>query len=180
MPYDLLDVLKRYKPFDDNEALMLAKFIDFLSSGENHFDRSRLDGHVTGSAWALDKSKEYALLTHHLKLDKWLQLGGHCDGNKDVLSVALTEVREESGLKSIRAVTNAVFDIDVHRIPASKNVPAHFHYDVRFLLEADKKETIKKQDLESKDVRWVKLQDIETLAPYESVMRMVRKTLTIL
>ena len=91
------------------------------------------DGHITGSAWVVDPAGSRLLLTHHRKLGKWLQLGGHSDGEPDTLAVALREAREESGLR-VRPISNAVLDIDIHTIPALKGEPAHLHYDVRFAL----------------------------------------------
>ena len=76
------------------------------------------------------------LLAHHRKLGRWLQPGGHSDGDPDTLAVALREAREESGL-DVRALDDAIFDIDVHRIPARGREPAHLHFDVRFLVQAE-------------------------------------------
>ena len=75
------------------------------------------------------------LLAHHRELERWLQPSGHSDGDPDTLAVAMREAREESGL-DVRALDNAIFDIDVHRIPARGREPAHFHFDVRFLVQA--------------------------------------------
>jgi ADP-ribose pyrophosphatase YjhB (NUDIX family) len=116
------------------------------------------------------------LLTHHFKLDRWLQLGGHADGDPDILRVALSEAREESGLESIRPLSDAVFDVDVHPIPARGNEPRHLHYDVRFLLEADADAPLIISS-ESKDLAWVSLAEINQIAVERSIARMVAKSL---
>jgi 8-oxo-dGTP pyrophosphatase MutT (NUDIX family) len=115
------------------------------------------------------------LLTHHRKLNLWIQLGGHADGEADLLAAALREVNEESGLKRVRAVLAEIFDVDRHRIPARKTEPEHWHFDVRFLIEADATEPVVVSD-ESHDVAWVPLADVTRLNAEESVARMVRKT----
>ena len=93
-------------------------------------------GHITGSAWVVDIAGNRVLLADHAKLGRWLQPGGHSDGDPDTLAVALREAREESGL-DVRALDDAIFDIDVHRIPARGDEPAHLHFDVRFLVQAE-------------------------------------------
>jgi 8-oxo-dGTP pyrophosphatase MutT (NUDIX family) len=112
---------------------------------------------------------------HHKKLDRWMQLGGHADGDFDLLAVALREAKEESGLFTIEAVTGEVFDVDVHEIPAWKDVPAHFHFDVRFLLCGDDGEAPVHNE-ESNGVAWILLKDIASYTQEESVLRMARLT----
>ena len=117
------------------------------------------------------------VLTHHRKLERWLQLGGHADGETDLRGVALREAREESGLTRLRALGEEVFDVDVHRIPARGAVPEHWHLDLRFLIEADPAEPLVVSD-ESHDVAWVPLDEVMWRNPSESMARMVRKTLS--
>ena len=116
---------------------MLENLRRFVEDNDDCFERSHRSGHITGSAWIVDLKREKVLLTHHHRLDKWMQLGGHADGDPDVLRVALREAREESGVEEIRALSESIFDVDVHEIPPRGDEPAHLHYDVRFLFEAD-------------------------------------------
>lgn len=163
---------------DANEAAMTDQIIRFVEAHEDCFLRSCLEGHLTGSAWILDPTRTRTLLTHHRKLDKWLQLGGHADGQTDLLEVALREAREESGLTRLRALSPAPFDVDCHRIPARGEVPAHWHLDLRFLVEADPGEALVISH-ESKDLAWVDVARVTSLNPEESMARMVRKTLAL-
>jgi 8-oxo-dGTP pyrophosphatase MutT (NUDIX family) len=173
---DLLGKLRAHRAADDHEAAMLSRILGFVESREACFERSLVEGHVTGSAWVVDRERRHALLTHHAKLDKWLQMGGHCDGDSDVLRVALREVEEESGLVEVTPLLDgAVFDVDAHEIPARGAEPAHVHYDIRFLLEAGRAAPLKMSD-ESHDLRWVAFEEIPKLNTDESVLRMLRKT----
>ncbi len=166
-----------YQPFNDYEARSLERLRRFVGEHEDCFERTLPDGHVTGSAWVVDLEREHVLLTHHVNLDKWLQLGGHADGEPDVLKVALREAREESGLQQIRPLSNEIFDVDVHEIPARGAQAAHYHYDIRFLFEADRRQTLQ-ITAESKALAWVKITEVCKLTGEESVLRMVAKTPT--
>jgi len=150
----------------------------FVAAHEDCFRRELGIGHVTGSAWVLSPDRRRVLLTHHRKLDLWLQLGGHADGEWDVRLVALREAREESGLVRVRLLADAIFDVDVHSIPARAREPAHFHYDVRFVCEADDMEPLVVSD-ESHDLAWVELDRVAVLSADRSVLRMVRKSLAL-
>lgn len=182
MADDLTSVLELLRahvmcPLDAHEAAMTAEVIRFA---ENHADclhRSCVPGHLTGSAWIVSPDRKRTLLTHHHKLDKWLQLGGHADGDGDLLAVALREAREESGLTRLRVVDGKVFDVDRHWIPARKTEPGHYHHDLRFMIEADPTESLVISN-ESKDLAWVDIAQVTTLNSEESMARMVRKTLT--
>lgn len=171
----LLDKLDSYKGIDRNEEGMRKELILFVQGNENCFERSLLIGHVNGSAWIVDSSFQYVLLTHHTKLNKWLQLGGHSDGDANTFAVAYREAREESGLTSIKPISENIFDIDIHSIPARNDEPEHLHYDIRFAFTADKNEPLS-ISTESKDLQWVNLGNVHTLHNNDSVMRMVWKT----
>lgn len=171
---DLLDQLDAHTPGDAHEAEMRDRLRAFVAAHEDCFERHLQCGHVTGSAFVVDLGRTHTLLHHHGKLDKWLQLGGHADGEADVLSVALREAREESGLEEIRPLAGEIFDIDIHAIPARGAEPLHFHYDVRYLLEADRSRPLAITP-ESKALEWVPLDEVERLTQEESMLRMVRK-----
>ncbi len=168
-------LLEAYVPSGTTDAEARDRILRFVGAHDDCFERTLLEGHITGSAWIVNPSRTRCLLTHHRKLERWLQLGGHADGQTDALEFAMREAREESGLTSLHAVTSAIFDCDVHAIPARKTEPEHFHYDVRFLFEADDTEPLVLSE-ESKELAWVALEDVASLESDESVMRMVAKT----
>lgn len=155
---------------------MTARLHGFVEAHHDCFERRLRIGHVTGSAFVVDRERRHTLLTHHGKLDKWLQLGGHADGDSNILRVALREAAEESGLGlgGVRPIQESIFDIDIHRIPARGAEPEHDHYDVRYLLEADREVPLRITS-ESKALEWVPLDRVEQLTREESMLRMVRK-----
>jgi len=170
----LLALLERYRKQNPEENEVIDRFIHFISAHPDCFELSLQEGHITGSAWVVDRSGARVLLTHHRRLNKWVQLGGHTDGDSDVGAAALREAKEESGIEGIEPLSNSIFDIDLHSIPARGDEPAHYHYDVRFAFTVTDSEDYTVSD-ESHDLAWV---EIETIAEYtseESMLRMGRK-----
>src|SRR5882724_8687217 len=112
----VLKLLRAHAPraSDAHEAAMTAEIIRFTQAHADCLLRSCAPGHLTGSAWIVSPDRTRTLLTHHHKLDKWLQLGGHADGDGDLLAVALREAREEGGLTRLRPVSTEIFDFDRH------------------------------------------------------------------
>ena len=128
--------LNRYSEQHPGEHALAAEFIDLLEDPLNPFERARLHGHFTGSSWLVSRDGERTLLTHHRKLQRWLQLGGHADGDRDLGRVALREAQEESGLDGLVLDAAEIFDLDRHWIPERGAVPGHWHYDVRYVVRA--------------------------------------------
>lgn len=172
----LLALIDRYAQRFPAEAATVDRFRAFVAAEPDCFERSLLKGHLTGSAWILDRSGERTLLTHHRKLDAWLQLGGHADGLTDIAQVALNEAREESGIEQFEWVSEEIFDLDIHPIPARREVPEHFHYDVRFLLRVVESEAFSVSD-ESHDLAWVSAEDLPQYTTEPSMLRMRQRWL---
>jgi 8-oxo-dGTP pyrophosphatase MutT (NUDIX family) len=176
---ELRDAVRAYAPFDERERSMRDRLAAFLEThGLTAFERTLEPGHVTASAWIVDPERTHAVLLHHRKLDRWLQLGGHVDGDSDVRRSALREAREESGLRTLRMISDDIYDIDVHRIPARANEPEHDHFDLRFALEADPREPLRGNE-ESHAIRWIALHDLEGYTIDDSVRRLAAKTATL-
>jgi 8-oxo-dGTP pyrophosphatase MutT (NUDIX family) len=144
----MLADLGKYSSRFPEEAGSAAQFSDFLQSHPSVFERRHMQGHFTGSAWLVSADGVWVLLMHHRKLDRWLQPGGHADGDTDLARVALREAQEETGVIDLR-VEGGIFDIDRHRIPARANEPEHWHYDVRYVVRAgtDGRFTINEESL---------------------------------
>lgn len=167
-----VDQLRAYKPINEIEKSYLPRFLSILEHA-HCFERKLLEGHLTGSAFIVDQSKQHVLLMHHAKLNKWLQPGGHCDGNKNILEVAKKEVLEETGIK-IKLDAAPIFDIDIHFIPERKGVQGHFHYDIRFLFIIQDN-TAFLQNNESLELKWIPISEILNYTEEESILRMIGK-----
>jgi 8-oxo-dGTP pyrophosphatase MutT (NUDIX family) len=169
----LLQLLADYARRFPSESAVVERFREFVQAEPRCFDRNLFAGHVTGSAWVVNHARDAVLLTHHRKLGRWLQLGGHSDGNPDPLAVAMTEATEESGL-AVAPLSTSVFDLDVHEIPARGADPAHFHFDVRFALGVAGSEAFR-VSAESLDLAWVPIARLADYTDEESMLRMARK-----
>ncbi len=160
-----------YTPTTDQDHELWQRLAAFVSDEPRAFERDpAIGGHVTASAFVLSPDQSSVLLTHHRKLDMWIQLGGHCDGIADAGFVALKEAYEESGLSRINRLQSTVLDVDIHRIPAHKSDPAHLHYDVRFLFQAEAGDVAVSD--ESHDLAWVPLHEVEAKTQEVSLLRM--------
>ena len=153
-----------------------SQFREFAIAHADCCERTCVPGHFTGSAWVVSADGERALLMHHRKLDIWVQPGGHADGDGDLAAVALREAEEETGLGGLR-LEGGIFDLDRHLIPPRGADPAHFHYDVRFVVRAGSDEAFVVNE-ESHALAWLRVRDIAA-DPHadESVRRMARKWL---
>ncbi len=174
---ELLGLLARHRTRFMEEAAYIERTRAFVQAHPDCFHCDLWPGHVTGSAWVVSPDRRRVLLLHHAKHDQWFQPGGHADGDADILRVALREVSEETGLAPahIRLVDAAVFDLDIHAIPASRRGPAHEHFDIRFLVEMDDDLPIPGSD-ESHEVRWAPLHQVSRFNNNRSTYRMVEKT----
>ena len=172
---ELVRQLNLYETHYKEEAEYIPGFLDLLSE-PSCFLRSNLDRHITASAWIVNNDFTKTLLIHHAKLEKWLQPGGHTDGDEDVLRVALKEAGEETGIANFSRVYPSIFDLDIHLIPERKGTKAHYHYDIRFLFQAEESLSFAANH-ESTDISWIALENIKNVVgESRSIIRMVEKT----
>jgi 8-oxo-dGTP pyrophosphatase MutT (NUDIX family) len=129
------------------------QMLELLDTRSDCFRRDAFPAHFTGSALVVSADGSKVLLNHHRKLDRWLQFGGHCDGEENVLSVARREALEESGIDGLIVASVRPFDLDIHEIPLHGHEPVHFHYDVRYVLIAPEAADTR-TSAESKELRW--------------------------
>jgi len=171
----LIQLIQNYSDRYPSEKVAIT-MLSFIENHTNHFSRTNHHGHFTGSAWIINPDKSKILMTHHKKIGKWLQLGGHADGESDLLKVSQREAIEESGINNFVTISNEIFDMDIHEIPPIGSDPKHLHYDIRFLLQADPDKESLIISNESHDVAWIPLDQIAHYNSEQSIMRMVNKT----
>jgi 8-oxo-dGTP pyrophosphatase MutT (NUDIX family) len=177
--------LNAHQAFDAIEAVHIAKTLTFLAETKSRFwQRATLQGHVTGSAFVVDQHHSHALLLHHAKLNRWVQPGGHLDETDDSPAAgALREAIEETGIATLTLASEALFDVDVHAIPArnkdgmnpNANEPAHFHYDARYLVISPQSAVAISE--ESLGFRWVALRELAEGNHESGMVRMAKKVL---
>ncbi len=172
---ELISQISNVNPFNSTEREHQKFMLDFLESNDVLFSRANLFGHFTASAWITNKSQDQVLMIHHKKLNRWLQPGGHIeDSDQRFYDAALREALEETGIKNIEPASNQIFDLDVHKIPERKEIPAHYHLDVRFHFYGDPLEVLQPNE-EVSNIQWVPIESLIAEKPESSIFRMIEK-----
>ena len=159
---NLKEQIKSYVPFDETEEKLKEYFLKWMDTFKDVLTRENEYGHFASSAFVVNKDRTKMLVVYHNIYDAWIFPGGHADGEENLLSVAIREVEEETGLKT-KVLDNSIFAISaspiVGHVKRGKYVPAHTHLDVVYLLEADDKEPLTFRDDESKGVKWITFEE---------------------
>lgn len=155
---EFIDSLARFARTCPEHRLLVDDYVRFAALGPAVFTRAHLAGHFTGSAFLVSADGRRALLLHHAKLQRWLQPGGHADGEADLAQVALREAEEETGLAGL-VVEADIFDLDRHTIPARGAEPEHQHWDVRYVVRCSGDET-PRINSESHAFAWRAIEDL--------------------
>ena len=141
------DDIARYAPFNEQEERDKAVILDFMDRHGDAFLRSNLTAHMTASAWVVNAARDRVLMVYHKIYDSWSWTGGHADGEEDLLSVAIREVREETGVQSVRPVSEEIYSLEILTVDGHEKrgeyVPSHLHLNVTYLLEADEHEALR-------------------------------------
>lgn len=156
--------LENYKPYNEEEERIKPIILDFLKQNDNAFHRESLLAHMTTSAWIVNKERTKVLMAYHNIYKSWGWLGGHADGDEDLLRVIRKEVEEESGLTNIRLLHDGIYGIQILTVfphyKRGKYVNAHLHFDVEYLFEADEAEAVRMKPDENSGVGWVPIEEI--------------------
>ena len=157
----MIEILRRYNPYNEQEERDKDEIIRRLEAGEELFGRDNLSAHFTASAWVVNKDRKKVLMAYHNLYDSWAWLGGHADGEKDLLKVAIKEVKEESGLTNVKSISEEIYSLEILAVAGhykkGKYVPSHLHLNLTYLLEADDSEPLKIKPDENSQVGWFTL-----------------------
>jgi 8-oxo-dGTP pyrophosphatase MutT (NUDIX family) len=167
-------LLASWTPPDADQAVERDRIVAWIDAhpADAH-RRTLLAGHLTASALVVDADRSRALLTHHKKLGRWLQLGGHCDGDASLAHVALREAIEESGIEGL-SIDPCPIDVDIHVIPARPGEPEHLHLDTRFLVVAPRGAREVASD-ESHELAWISPGEVGDFLTDASVLRLFER-----
>ena len=168
----ILEKLENYAPFNEQEEEDICVFKQFIEAfGDNIWTRENKVGHFSSSAWVVNRERTKVLMAYHKIYDSFAWLGGHADGDKDLLHVALKEVKEESGVEHIRVLSEDFIDVGCLFVKAhvkkGKPVSAHLHFNVTYLLEADEQDTLHIAEEENSAVRWIPISEVTNVVSEE-------------
>ncbi|MDD7280635.1 NUDIX hydrolase [Floccifex sp.] len=163
---DLVSELSLYEPYNEQEQKDKKIILSCLKNQNDIFYRTNELCHITSSAWVVNEHRNKVLMAYHNIYDSWAWLGGHNDGNENCLEVAIKEVKEESGLKSVEPLRNEIFSIEVLTVDGhlknNQYVSSHLHLNITYLLQASESQKLQCNPCENKDVRWFSLEDVLT------------------
>lgn len=154
----LLQQIERYVPFNEQEEKDKEQILDWIRCNDNAFSRENTVAHMTASAWVVNKDRSKVLMVYHNIYNSWSWLGGHADGETDLLAVAIREVQEEAGIQDVRPVSEEIFSlesltVDGH-VKRGQYVSSHLHLNITYLLEADDQESVSVKEDENSGVAW--------------------------
>ena len=163
MSMKIVEEIKKYRPCNEQEQRDKAVILAFLENDEDAFLRSNLLAHMTASSWIVNPERTKTLMVYHNIYDSWSWIGGHADGETDLLSVALREAREETGIAHVRPVSPEIFSLEVLTVDGHEKrgeyVPSHLHLNVTYLLEAEESDTLHICREENSGVAWFTLEE---------------------
>lgn len=154
----LVSQIRRYVPYNEQEEADKALILNWIEKNDDAFLRDNVVAHMTASAWVVDKDRSKVLMVYHNIYHSWSWLGGHADGETDLLAVAIREVKEEAGISDVRPVSEEIFSlesltVDGH-VKKGRYVSSHLHLNVTYLLEADSEEQVSVKADENSGVAW--------------------------
>ncbi len=159
---DLISQLRAFRPWNEQEARDREALLRLLECGQAPYGRED-PAHLTASAWVVSPDRRQVLMAYHNLYGSWAWLGGHADGERDLLSTALREVREESGLEEVRPVSRDIYSVEILTVDGHEKrgryVSSHLHLNVTFLLEADPAAPMRCKPDENSRVGWFGLEE---------------------
>ena len=154
----LFDIITNYKPMNQQEEYDRNQMLQFMKNNANYLDRENQIGHFTASMWTVNKERTKTLMVYHNLYNSWSWIGGHADGMENLIEVALKELREETGIKNVRLVTEDVFSLETLSVNGHMRkgvwVPCHLHFNLTFLAEAEETEELAVKEDENSAVKW--------------------------
>ena len=179
MNTNLYNEILNYTPYDEKEALDKEVMLKFISSTEDVLTRENQIAHMTTSAWITNKNRDKILMIYHNIYDSWAWVGGHADGDENLIHVINKEIEEETGIKNAKLLKNGIFGLNIltvdDHIKRGKVVNSHLHMDIEYLFEADESEMLRIKEDENSGVKWVPINEVEMYTSEEKMKPIYRK-----
>ena len=154
----LSDEIRAYKPYNEQEERDRKVMLRYLETQPDSLSRDNEIAHFTASSWVLNREHTKVLMIYHNIYNSWSWTGGHADNEEDLRAVAIRELQEETGVKSVKLLHDGVFSVEKLTVDGhekrGKYVSCHLHLNVTYLLEADEAETLTIKPDENSGVRW--------------------------
>jgi len=178
---NLLKQIKNYQPYNPQEEKDKEVFLKYLRSFDNCLERENEFGHVSSSAFVLNKDRTKVVMIHHNIYNSWWFVGGHADGDADLLGVAIKEAKEETGLESVKPIDEDIFILDILTVPSHKKrgklVSSHVHLNASFVLEADESEALHIKEDENSGVKWVPIEQMVEMTSNAEMKKVYAKAI---
>jgi len=178
----LYDSIKNYSPCNEQEKKDKEVIIYCTEVFEDVLTRNNEVAHITSSAFAVNKAKDKLLMIYHNIYNSWSWTGGHADGNEDLLAVATKELREETGVKTIRPVSTDIFSLDVLTVlghtKEGNYVSPHLHLSVAYLIEVDENDLLMVKEDENSGVKWIPFDEINLYSTEPHMQKVYKKLIS--
>lgn len=177
----LYQQISEYVPCNEREELDKQIMLEFIKNNGDVLTRDNKMAHMTTSAWIVNKDRTKVLMIYHNIYDSWAWVGGHADGDEDLLRVVKKEIEEETGVKNVKLLFDGIYGLNIvtvdNHIKRGKVVNSHLHFDIEYLFEADENELIRIKEDENSGVKWIDINEVENYSSEEK-MKPIYRNLT--
>lgn len=178
---NFIQQIKKYKPFNEQEEIDKQVMLNFIDTFDDVLTRNNYIGHFTASSWVVNKERTKVLMLYHNIYQSWTWSGGHADGETDLLGTAMRELKEETGVKNIKILSEDIFSLEIApvdgHIKRGKYVPSHLHLNLTYLFEVDEDEETRIKEDENSGVKWINIEDIEKISTEKFMINWIYKKL---
>lgn len=176
---NLKEKIERYNPYNEQEEKDKELMLSFINQFDDVLTRNNKIGHFTASVWAVNKERTKVLMIYHNIYKSWSWIGGHADGEEDLLNVAIRELKEETGIKNPKVLDTNIFSLDNicvnGHIKRGEYISSHLHLDLAYLVEVDENEKLRIKEDENSGVKWVNIEDVEKVSNENWIIEKVYK-----
>ena len=179
---DWIEHITKYKPWNEQEEKDKEMILHCIDIFDDILTRENKIAHITSSAFIVNKNKDKVLMIHHNIYNSWSWTGGHADGDKDLLGVAIREANEETGVKNVNSLTSEIFSLDILPVlghtKRGEYVSAHLHLSIAYLVEACEEEVLIVKEDENSGVKWVPIDEVDTYSNEPHMQKVYNKVIS--